>query len=98
MSQDVERKEEAVEEIEVSANGLVQKVEDLAREGRVRRLRIIEPDGDIAVDVPLTVGAIAGGAVAIAAPVLAIVGVIAALATRVKVQIVREARADKTDG
>ncbi|MFW5655628.1 MAG: DUF4342 domain-containing protein [Roseicyclus sp.] len=94
MPSDPEKRQEAVEEIEISGNGLLQKVEDLAREGQVRRLRIIEPDGDIAVDVPLTVGAIAGGAVVIAAPVLALIGVIAGLATRVRVQIVRETKAD----
>jgi hypothetical protein len=80
-----------VEEIEVSGSSLLQKVKDLAEEGQVRRLRIIEPDGDIAVDA---VGAIAGGAVAIAAPALALIGVIAGLATRVKVQIVREPQKD----
>jgi hypothetical protein len=94
MPNDMDDRKKGVEEIEISANSLVQKVEDLAKEGRVRRLRIIEPDGDIAVDVPLTVGAIAGGAVAIAAPVLALVGVLAGLATRVRVQIVREDAAD----
>jgi hypothetical protein len=94
MTDDTEKKPEVVEEIEVSGSSLLQKVKDLAEEGQVRRLRIIEPDGDIAVDVPLTVGAIAGGAVAIAAPALALIGVIAGLATRVKVQIVREPQKD----
>jgi hypothetical protein len=61
MTDDTEKKPEVVEEIEVSGSSLLQKVKDLAEEGQVRRLRIIEPDGDIAVDVPLTVGAIAGG-------------------------------------
>lgn len=83
-------KEGKVEEIEVSGDGLVKKVKELASEGRVRRLRIVEPDGDVAVDVPLAVGAIAGGAVVLAAPVLALIGVLAGLATRLKVQIVRE--------
>jgi hypothetical protein len=44
MPNDAEGRHEAVEEIEISANGFVQKVEDRAKEGRVRRLRIIEPD------------------------------------------------------
>lgn len=79
-----------IEEIEVAGAELVEKIKELAAEGQVRRLRILEPDGDIAVDIPLTVGALAGGALVLAAPILAIVGAIAAFATKVKVEIVRE--------
>ena len=79
-----------IEEIEVAGAELVEKIKELAAEGQVRRLRILEPDGDIAVDIPLTVGAIAGGALVLAAPILAVVGSIAAFATKVKIEIVRE--------
>jgi hypothetical protein len=79
-----------VEEIEVAGEKLVEQVKELAREGHVRRLRVLEPDGDIAVDVPLTVGAVAGGAVVLAAPVLAVIGAIAAFAAKVKIEVVRE--------
>jgi hypothetical protein len=51
----------------------------------------------VAVDIPLTVGALAGGALVLAAPALAIIGAIAAFATKVKVQIVRqEPKGDET--
>ena len=83
-----------VEEIEVSGDKLKEKVEGLAAEASVRRIRIKEPDGDIAVDSPLTVGAVAGGAIALAAPILALIGVIAAFFAKVKVEVVRE-EADK---
>jgi len=79
-----------VEGIEIAGEQLVEKIKELAAEGKVRRLRILEPDGDIAVDIPLTVGAIAGGAMVLAAPILAIVGAIAAFAAKVKIEIVRE--------
>ncbi|CUH64007.1 hypothetical protein TG4357_01013 [Thalassovita gelatinovora] len=78
------------EEIEISSDALIGKIKDLAAEAQVRRVRIIEPDGDVAVDIPLSVGAIAGGVVVLAAPVLAIIGAIAAFATKVKIEIVRE--------
>ena len=78
------------EEIDVAGEQLLEKVKNLAAEGSVRRLRVIAPDGDIAVDIPLTVGAIAGGAVVIAAPVLAVIGALAAFVTKVKIEIVRE--------
>ena len=78
------------EEIEVASDQLVAQVRQLAAEGRVRRIRVREPDGDIALDIPFTVGAIAGGAVVLAAPALAVIGAIAAFATKVKIEIVRE--------
>ncbi len=79
-----------IEEIEVVGEQLVEKIKELAQESQVRRVRILQPDGDIAVDIPLTVGAIAGGALVLAAPILAVVGAIAAFATKVRIEIVRD--------
>lgn len=78
------------EEIEISSEKLREKVESLAAEASVRRIRIKEPDGDIAVDIPLTFGAVAGGAIVLAAPVLALLGALAAFFARVKIEIVRD--------
>jgi hypothetical protein len=77
-------------EEEVSAHDLLSRIKALAEEGRVKRIRITEPDGDIVLDVPLAVGALAGGALVVAAPVLALIGVIAGLATKVKLEITRD--------
>lgn len=85
-----DRKPDWIEEIEVAGEKLVEEVKRIAAEGKASRIRIYEPDGDIAVDVPLTVGAIAGGAVVLAAPVLAIVGALAAFVSKVRIEIVRE--------
>lgn len=79
-----------IEEIEVTAEELVARVKQLAADNKVKRIRIVEPDGDIALEIPLTYGAIAGGAVALAAPVLAILGAIAAFAVKLRVEIVHE--------
>ena len=87
-----------IEEIEVSSDKLKEKVEGLAAEASVRRIRIKEPDGDIAVDIPLTVGAVAGGAIVLAAPVLALIGAVAAFFAKVKVEIVRQEAAEKGSG
>ena len=81
---------ETTEKIEVEGRHIIDKVKELARESRVKRLRVIEPDGDVAVDIPLSVGAIAGGAVVLAAPALAAIGAIAALVSKVKIEVVRE--------
>jgi hypothetical protein len=77
------------ENVELVGDELVAFVKRLAAEGKVQRIRVTEPDGDILVDMPLTLGAIAGGAVVLAAPLLAILGVLAAFLTKVKLEIVR---------
>lgn len=77
------------EQIEVRGEELVGQVKRLAAEGKVRRIRVIEPDGDIVLEMPLTIGAIAGGAVIVAAPLLALLGALAAFVTKVKIEIVR---------
>jgi hypothetical protein len=83
------------EEIEVAGSELVDRVKKLVAEGQVRRIRITEPDGDLVVEIPLTIGAVAGGAVVLAAPLLAAIGALAAFVTKVKVEVVREGE-DKT--
>jgi Domain of unknown function (DUF4342) len=77
------------EEIEVAGSELVSCVKRLAAEGRVSRIRLVESDGDIVLEMPLTIGAIAGGAVVLAAPLLAVIGAIAAFVTKVKLEVVR---------
>lgn len=86
-----------IEEIEVAGEELVARIKQLAADNKVKRVRIVEPDGDIALEVPLTYGAIAGGAVAIAAPVLAILGAMAAFVARVKIEIVHEEPVEETE-
>lgn len=76
------------EQIEVAGAQLVGQVKRLLSEGNARTLRIKEPDGDVVLEINLTVGAFAGGAVVLGAPWLAVLGAIAALATRVSVEIV----------
>ena len=80
-----------VEEIEVAGERLVAQVRKLADDASVRRIRVKPRDGDVAVDIPLTVGALAGGAVVIAAPVLAVLGALAAFVAKLDIEIVREA-------
>lgn len=77
------------EEIEVASEELIASVKRLAAEGKVSRIRLVEPDGDIVLEMPLTIGAIAGGAVVIAAPLLAILGAVAAFVTKVRLEVVR---------
>ena len=90
-----QQKRTFTEEIEIAGNELVERVKAILAEGNVRQLRLKAEDGDIYLETPLTIGVLAGGAVALAAPWLAILGVIAAMVTRVKIEVVREEEEDQ---
>ncbi|QIA27928.1 DUF4342 domain-containing protein [Thermaerobacter sp. PB12/4term] len=80
------------ERIQVQGAELVDRVRQLINEGNVRRIVIRNQDGQTLVELPVTVGALG----ALLAPMLAVVGVIAALVTRAT--IVVERRNDGTAG
>ncbi len=82
------------EEIEVAGKQLVDFVTKLVAEGNVRKLRVSSENGDINIEVPLTAGAALGGVLALGAPALAILGVLAGLLAKVKVEVVRDVPAD----
>ncbi len=78
------------EEIEVAGNQLVDQVKHLVEQGNIRRLILRNAEDNVIIEMPLTVGAVAGGAIVLAAPWLAALGAFAALVARVKIEIVRE--------
>ncbi len=83
------------EEIDLAGSQIVDQVKKLFAEGNVRQLRIKTAGGELILKTPLTVGALAGGAVTLAAPWLAMLGALAGLAGMVKVEIVRDAEPGK---
>jgi len=85
------------EEIEVAGDQLVAKIKELAKEGSVRNLKIIADDGDVFLETPLNIGLVVGGVVALAAPWLAILGAIAAMATKVRIVVERDGDDDTTE-
>lgn len=78
------------EELEVAGNQLVERVRELIEEGNVRRLIIRNPEGRTLLEIPLTIGAVASGALLLFYPVLAGLAVIGGLVARVKIEIVRD--------
>jgi hypothetical protein len=78
------------EVIEVAGSELMDRIRVLLAEGRIRHIRIRSPSGELYLDAPLNVGVIAGGALALAAPWVAMVGALAAVVSRVKIEIVRD--------
>lgn len=87
-----------VDEIEVEARELVKRVRALLREGNVRTLRIKDTKGKYLLEVPLSVGVLAGGVFALAAPTVAALGAIAGFLVKVKIEIVRNAPPEEGAG
>jgi hypothetical protein len=81
------------EQIEVAGNQLVDKVKELVAEGNVRRIILRAPDDKVMLEMTLTT-AVVGGVITLASPWLAALGAIAALVTRMRVEIVREISED----
>lgn len=91
MKDQVEHKaREFTEELEVAGNQLVERVQELIKEGNVRKVIIRTPDDSKIVELSLTLGALGAGVALLAAPWLAALGAIAALVARVKIEVVRE--------
>jgi hypothetical protein len=70
----------------VSGRDLMDKIDEIIKEGNARRIRIIH-DGRPMIDIPLTIGIIGGAVTVLAAPVLAALGAIAALVAEVTIEV-----------
>ena len=79
-----------VEEVQVLAHELVDKVKALIQEGNVNRIIIKDEKGNTFLEIPVTVAAVG----AILAPVLSAVGALAALAARFTIVVERTPKAD----
>jgi hypothetical protein len=90
-----EEKRTFVEEIELEGRQMLDRIKELIQEGNVRRLIIRDGNGKFVLEVPLTVGVVAGGVFALSTPVWAALGTLAALVARVKIEVVREVDEDE---
>ena len=88
-----DRAADAVEEIKVASNQLVDKVRELIEEGNVRRISIRKGEKTL-FEIPLTVGAGFGAAAILLNPMLAAVGAAAALVADVTLEVEREPGAE----
>ena len=79
------------EEIEVSGQQLLTEINRLVSEGNVHKLNIKSADGDVFLSIPLTAGVVGGGLVVLSAPWLAIIGGVAGLVTKLRLEVVRSA-------
>ncbi len=77
-------------EFKVKSQELLKKVEELIREGNVRRIIIKDADGKVFIEIPLSVGVIG----MIAAPIVAAVGALAGVVANFTVEVIKTEEAD----
>ena len=74
------------DEIKVTGEQLISKVNEIIKEGNVRKVTIKDKQGNTIIGFPLTIGVI-GAALA---PILAAVGAVAALVTECTISVERK--------
>lgn len=72
-------------EFKVKGQELLNKIEELIKEGNVRRIIIKDADGKTFIEIPLTFGVIG----VLAAPVVAAIGALAGIVANFTVEIIR---------
>lgn len=73
------------EEFRVTGEAVVAKVKELVREGNIRRIILKNEQGEILIEIPLTLGVVG----ALLLPVWAAIGAIAAMAANLTVVVER---------
>ena len=76
----------ATEKFTVSGSQLVDKIKQLIHEGNIRRVRLLH-NGQVILEIPLSVGAPAAAIAILTAPVLAALGAFAALVTECTIEV-----------
>ena len=76
------------EKFTVDGSQVVEKVKELIHQGNIRRVRLIHK-GRPLIDMPLTAGVGVVAVTALAAPLLAAIGAIAALVTECTIEVER---------
>ena len=74
------------EEFKVNGEMLLKKVNELVKEGNIRKITIKDKDGKEIMSFPLTFGVVG----AVLAPILAAVGAVAALVTECTISVERK--------
>lgn len=78
-----------VEEFTISGDALVAKIKELIDESNVRRIVIKNPEDQVLIEIPLTVGVTAGLIGTALFPLLGAVGVIGAMVANLKLVVIR---------
>ncbi len=78
--------EDMANKLSKSVNEIISKIEELIKEGNLRRIIVKDENNQVYIEIPMLVGAI----VTIAAPLVSAIGVIAGFAAKFSVEIIKK--------
>jgi hypothetical protein len=81
-----------VNEFKVKGQELIDKVEELIKEGNARRIIIKDEMGNTFIEIPVTIGVLG----ALFAPILTAVGALAGVAANFTVEVIRKESAENS--
>lgn len=81
-----------VNEFKVKGQELIDKVEELIKEGNARRIIIKDEKGNTFIEIPVTIGVLG----ALFAPILTAVGALAGVAANFTVEVIRKDSPEQT--
>ncbi|HOI28802.1 MAG TPA: DUF4342 domain-containing protein [Melioribacteraceae bacterium] len=79
-----------IDEFKVKGKELIDKVEELIKEGNARRIIIKDDKGNTFIEIPVTIGVLG----AMFAPILTAVGALAGMAANFTVEVIRKDSAE----
>ena len=80
-------------EFKVKSQELLKKIEELIKEGNIRRIIIKDTDGKTFIEIPLAFGVIG----VLAAPIVAAVGALAGVVANFTIEIIKTENTDTTE-
>jgi F0F1-type ATP synthase epsilon subunit len=72
---------------------IIEKVEELIKQGNLRRIIIKDQNGDKYIEIPIIIG----GVFTIAAPVVSIIAILAGIAANFSVEIIKKEDSNKSE-
>jgi hypothetical protein len=77
------------EEFEINGDQVVAKIKELIHQGNIRRIILETQQGKTLFELPLTIGLTGAALITVVAPLLAAIGALAAVITKLKVRVER---------
>ncbi len=81
---------DTAERVSLASGDLLGFIKQVIAQGNARRLIVRKADGSPLMDIPLTAGAVVGGAMTLFIPIITAIVAITALVKQVQVEIIRQ--------
>jgi len=78
---------------QTTVNDLIKRIEELIKEGNIRRIIVRDQNGEKYIEVPLLIGFIG----TLAAPYVTLIGILAGIAAKFTVEIIKKDKSENSE-